>query len=261
MIGNSASGRFSSVGGGFNNDASGQGTVIDGGLQNTASGRYATVGGGSRNDAAGTNATVAGGRGNAATGDFAEIPGGRENQATGTDSFAAGRKARAVHDGAFVWGDSFNAQKPSSAPDTFNVYASGGATFYSNSAATTGVTLVAGGGAWSMLSDEERKENFEEVDSREVLERVCALPMTTWNYKAQDDSVRHMGPMAQDFHAAFGLGANDRLINTVDSHGVALAAIQGLYHELAERDAEIADLRAAQAELVAEVARLRERLP
>ena len=74
------------------------------------------------------------------------------------------------------------------------------------------------------------------------------MPLSTWNYKAQDDSIRHMGPMAQDFRAAFGLGVSDKLIDTIDPDGVALAAIQGLNTELqerlAEKDAEIAELRA-----------------
>ncbi len=76
------------------------------------------------------------------------------------------------------------------------------------------------------------------------------LPLATWNYKAQDDSIRHMGPMAQDFHGAFGLGVSDKLIDTIDPDGVALAAIQGLNAiveenemRLAEKDAEINELR------------------
>ncbi len=69
------------------------------------------------------------------------------------------------------------------------------------------------------------------------------MPLSTWNYKAQDDSIRHMGPMAQDFRAAFGLGVSDKLIDTIDPDGVALAAIQGLHSLVQEKDAEIAELR------------------
>jgi hypothetical protein len=97
------------------------------------------------------------------------------------------------------------------------------------------------------VSDRNAKEHFTPVDVRAVLEAVASLPITTWNYKTQDDAVRHMGPMAQDFHAAFGLGVSDRLIDTIDPDGVALAAIQGLHEVLAdviaEKDAEIAMLR------------------
>lgn len=72
------------------------------------------------------------------------------------------------------------------------------------------------------------------VDPHEVLRRVARLPIETWSYRGE--SVRHLGPMAQDFAAAFGLGADDRHIHALDAAGVALAAIQGL-HALAEAQA------------------------
>jgi len=103
------------------------------------------------------------------------------------------------------------------------------------------------------LSDRNGKSNLAPVDSRAVLEKVAALPLAMWNYKAQDKSIRHLGPMAQDFHAAFGLGENDTTITTIDADGVALAAIQGLNQKLEQRlkakDAEIAELRMAINEL------------
>jgi trimeric autotransporter adhesin len=61
------------------------------------------------------------------------------------------------------------------------------------------------------------------------------MSIATWNWKSQDASIRHMGPMAQDFHAAFGLGETDKGISTMDADGVALAAIQGMHQELMER--------------------------
>src|SRR5205085_10294927 len=95
--------------------------------------------------------------------------------------------------------------------------------------ATAGVKLAPGGGAWSILSDRNLKANIAAVDSRDVLQRLVSLPVSTWNYTAQGDGIRHIGPMAQDFKAAFGLGEDDTTISTVDEQGVALAAIQGLY--------------------------------
>jgi len=40
-----------------------------------------------------------------------------------------------------------------------------------------------------------------------------------------------MGPMAQDFYSAFGLGDTDKGIASLDSGGVALASIQALANE------------------------------
>ncbi len=70
------------------------------------------------------------------------------------------------------------------------------------------------------------------------------LPVTRWRYKGEADSVRHIGPMAQDFSAAFGLGESETHIGTVDADGVALAAIQGLHELVREKDAEIEELKA-----------------
>jgi hypothetical protein len=71
----------------------------------------------------------------------------------------------------------------------------------------------------------------------------------TWNYRSQDTAVRHLGPTAQDFHAAFALGENETSISTVDEGGVALAAIQGLNLKLEATRAENAQLRAQIDEL------------
>jgi hypothetical protein len=75
-----------------------------------------------------------------------------------------------------------------------------------------------------------------------VLDKLCGLPLATWNYRSQDKSIRHLGPMAQDFHAAFQLGEDEKHITTVDADGVALAAIQGLNALLKEKDARISEL-------------------
>ena len=79
-------------------------------------------------------------------------------------------------------------------------------------------------------SDRNAKENFKPVSPRAVLDKVAALPITRWNFK-EDTSTEHIGPMAQDFSAAFEVGEDDRHISTVDESGVALAAIQAL-HEI-----------------------------
>lgn len=91
-------------------------------------------------------------------------------------------------------------------------------------------------------SDRAIKDEFGSIDSSDVLEKVAAMPLQTWHYKTEESGVRHLGPVAQDFYSAFGLGLDDKHIATVDADGVALAAIQGLNRklndELARRDAE-----------------------
>jgi hypothetical protein len=76
-------------------------------------------------------------------------------------------------------------------------------------------------------SDRDSKENFKPVSPQQVLAKVVDLPISQWNFKTDTDTP-HLGPMAQDFHAAFGVGPDDKHIATVDADGVALAAIQGL---------------------------------
>ena len=102
--------------------------------------------------------------------------------------------------------------------------------------------------AVNLTSDRNAKEDFKPVSGREVLAKVAALPITEWQYKTQGDS-RHIGPMAQDFHAAFGTGRDDKHIASVDADGVALAAIQGLNEKLDEKSAEVEALKQSVAEL------------
>jgi hypothetical protein len=476
--GNRSGTDYATVGGGFDNTSSGHAATVGGGELNTSSSYGATVGGGSDNTSNGDSATVGGGRQNRAGAPFSTVPGGEQNNAEGAYSFAAGRRAKALHDGAFVWGDSTDADVASTGPNQFVVRASGGVrfngasqaflnidptgnldvarnldvtgsahfanrnviitptgllgvgtsepqvhlhvhsfenltslrlqsaqvvsgqtrvefyvgginnpqsewrpayiesvggwpgyngglaffvngsgfanrfgatevmriqngslsfgastrqmlnlynstygigvqdfTFYqrsdnsfawfrqgvhSNSANDPGpggtrlMTLDAngelhvGGGAFAGLSlqnretpnyvgspangerwiwyarqgvcrlwsgsdkmtinpdgvvtatafvtssDRNAKENFKPLDSRAVLDKVAALPITRWNFK-KDTASEHIGPMAQDFHAAFGVGSDDKHIATVDADGVALAAIQGLNQKLEER--------------------------
>ena len=107
-------------------------------------------------------------------------------------------------------------------------------------------------GAVNPPSDRNVKAGFELVDPKSILEKVAALPITRWHY-TNDAATPHLGPVAQDFHAAFGVGADDKHIATVDADGVALAAVQGLNQrlteELARRDAENADLKQELSEL------------
>jgi trimeric autotransporter adhesin len=234
---NEAIGYGSTMGGGIFNRASGTGSTLGGGIDNGADGDDSTIGGGNFNWAYGYGSTVGGGYDNQASGVGSTIPGGRSNTADGDNSFAAGQRAKANNQGCFVWGDSTDAEVTCSNNNRWVARASGGVYFYTNSTLSSGVFVPAGGGSWSSVSDRNLKENLEVVEGREILERVTQLPITTWNYLAQDASIRHLGPMAQDFYAAFGLGEDDVSIATIDLDGVALAAIQGLA-EIVEEQAE-----------------------
>ena len=124
----------------------------------------------------------------------------------------------------------------------FRFVTSGGAV-YSTRDAKNGVWLPTGAGSWATVSDRNAKTAVQPIDPREVLKKVVALPLNTWQYKTQASKYRHLGPMAQDFYTAFHLGETDTGIDTVDADGVALAAIQGLNALLTEKDEHIAALR------------------
>ena len=102
--------------------------------------------------------------------------------------------------------------------------------------------------SFNPISDRNAKENFQTVSPRSVLEKVVGLAITRWNFKTAPGE-EHIGPMAQDFRAAFGTGPDDRHIATVDADGVALAAIQGLNQKLEETRRENEDLRQRLARL------------
>ncbi len=274
------------IGGGYINtiQRGAFGATIAGGWQNLVqtNAQFATIGGGNQNSIQ-TNAQ------------YATIPGGRQNSATNY-AFAAGHRAKANHQGAFVWADSTDANFASDRANQFKVRAGGGVhlvtggsglnpaglrvepttanavgvyIFQTSSDAAlvvenrgTGVNsdqIKAFNGPGNQVfrvdndgdvfaksftpsSDRHRKENFEPICPQEMLAKVAALPITRWNFKG-DAATPHVGPMAQDFHAAFGLGANDTTIATVDADGVALAAIQGLNQKLEQKETEITELK------------------
>jgi hypothetical protein len=242
---NTASGTAATVGGGQANTAGGSAATVGGGVGNTASSTSATVGGGAFNTASGADATVGGGVGNTASGADATVGGGAFNTAAGDYSFVVGRRAKNTdpnHDGVFLFADSTNADFSSTAAKEFAVRASGGYRLYSNSALSAGVTLAPGASAWSSVSDRALKENFKALDGRAILHKLSLIPITEWNYKAQAPSIRHIGPMAQDFYAAFGLGEDDKHISTIDADGIALISIQALYQMSLELEAKVKEI-------------------
>jgi len=248
---NFASNDYATIGGGESNAASALYATVGGGANNAATDDYGTVGGGANNQAGNnttpttdkTYATVAGGQKNIASGQWSVVAGGQNNIAFGEASFAAGSNAQAKNAGAFVWADDNAGIFASTAANEFAVRAIGGVRFVTSVAGTAGIQLAAGSSSWSILSDRNAKANFVPVDSQEVLRRVAALPLTTWNYKTQEAKIRHMGPMAQDLYQAFGLGEDEKHISTIDADGVALGAIQGLAQQVEAQQAEIAALK------------------
>lgn len=250
--GNRASGLAAFVGGGRNNEAAYEATV-GGGEANTASGDRTFIGGGIGNTAASDYSAIPGGVGNVARGDGSMIPGGIENETHALCALAAGRHARTRFDGSFVWADVAAAAGIEADPfrsdvraNQFNAFASGGVRFVTRydleGLPVASAELAPGGSSWLSLLDRASVADLRKVDPRDILARLRTLPVSTWSFAAQDPSVRHLGPLAEDFRAAFGLGESDRHIGHLDADGIALAAIQGLAQEVEDRDARIASV-------------------
>ena len=232
---------------------------------NTVEGYYGTVGGGEGNTASGSGATVGGGEDNTASGTQATVPGGDFNTASGDYSFASGNNAKAADNGAFVWNDGslyhdsdgngfddgFSSAKDVAGSgvtgtDTFHASAQGGFRFVTGSSS---VTYISGGSSgWATTSTRAAKTNIDSVDPTQVLEGVADMEVATWEYKDEDGEgtgERHIGPMAEDFHAAVDVGTSDEHINSINADGVALAAIQGLAERLNEKADRIEELKQA----------------
>lgn len=249
-IENSATGDQSAVGGGRGNTVSNVGSTVGGGRFNSASGFQSTVSGGHRNTAAGGNATVGGGDANAARGSMAAVGGGNMNSASAEfATVPGGSRGKALHAGAFVWSGVDSVDTSSTNARSFTVRASGGVRFITVAGTSLkGAKLLSNATAWTALSDRESKTDFQPIKPREVLSKLAAMPVTSWQYK-HDPSRRYIGPTSQDFMAAFHLGQDDKGINTLDADGVTFAAIKGLVEELKERDKEIAELKTKSAEV------------
>jgi hypothetical protein len=190
---------------------------------------------------------------------------GLQNSASGQFSVAIGKNARTANrQGSIVLGDacaSFSSDSVyPTANNQFVARGCGGVKFFTNQGLTSGVELAAGGSGWSAVSDRNRKENFLFVDGEDLLGRLRNVPVSNWNYRTQESTIRHMGPMAQDFYAAFGLGENELMINSVDIDGVNMAAVQALTARTDALRTENEALRTENAAQAAEIADLRARM-
>jgi trimeric autotransporter adhesin len=262
-VGNQITGADSFIGAGDQNTVAAPEAFIGSGGVNTISqaASYATILGGNRNHVSGEYASILGGFGSLASGAYAIVAGGDADTAGGTLSFVAGYHADAAHNGSFVWSDyaSGSTTLKDTAANQFVARSSGGFYFYSNEKATTGVELAPGSGTWASLSDRESKTDIVPLDDASVLAKVEALPVDVWRYRSEKGA-RHLGPMAQDFYAAFGVGTDDRHITSIDEDGVALAAIKALDAKTGRENRRLridnADLRTRLAALEAKVERL-----
>ena len=250
-----ASGQYSTAMGVATKATNSASTALGG--YTTASGQYSTAMGyvttasGYTSTAMGAGTTASGadstamGNGTTASGDFSTAL-GSYTTASATDSTAMGAYASATNYGSFVWSDhSTGAGTFSTNNNSVTMRAAGGYRLFSNSGMSAGVSLAANGTAWAVISDRNVKKDFAAVDSVGILEKLAAMPVTQWHYNWEDASVTpHIGPMAQDFKAAFYPGTDDKSITTLEFDGVELAAIQGLNQKLEQKETEIAELKA-----------------
>lgn len=247
------------------NQVSASYATVAGGYDNSAAGPGASIAGGAGNSAVGETAVIGGGLENAASGDHATVPGGNQNHAAGDYSFAAGRRAKALHRGSFVWGDATFDDIASLGPNQFIVRASGGLWFGTHSAptfpanaflATSTGAYLSQDGVWMNAAGGALRETLQAVDARAVLKQIVNLPIVSWTFKNDAAQVRHVGPAAADFRTAFQVGAGDEHIATIDADGVALAGIQGLYELLQEKDAALAAQQQRIADLEARLQKI-----
>lgn len=251
---NSTTAPDSFIGGGGSNIISAPGAAIVGGGGNSVSGRASVVAGGEQNQSSGDESFVAAGRDNIAGGLNSTVLGGMRNEATGDRSVAGGYRAKALHDGSFVWADTTDADLLSTASNQVVFRASEGFRLYTNSEMNLGVELAPGGTSWTTLSDENAKTAISSIDRTAVLEQVLNLGISEYSYSNGNPSVRHVGPMAQTFHEAFGLGGDPLRISSMDLAGISIGAVQGLNIKL---EASVEALRQENLELRAELAEIR----
>lgn len=161
---------------------------------------------------------------------------GNNIDASGDYSTAMGNYVNTFNQtGAFLIGDnSTTTVMNGTAPNNFRARFANGYRLYTSADYSTSCALSPGANAWSTSSDVNTKENFENVNGEDFLQKISGLYLTSWNYKKQNPATfRHYGPMAQDFYAAFGKDkygtiGNDTTINSADFAGVSFIAIQAL---------------------------------
>ncbi|HEU4456273.1 MAG TPA: tail fiber domain-containing protein [Longimicrobium sp.] len=206
---------------------------------------------------------------------------GEDNTASGAASVALGYHAHTnARQGSFVFSDRSSVDTLRAGVNhSANWRVSGGFRIFTASNLSTGVTIQSGAsvsnwgqsnaviststgaylstsGVWTNTSDVSRKHLFERVEGEDVLTRLRSIPISSWSYRTDDRGIRHLGPTAQDFRKAFGLGNDDVTIGTVDADGVALAGVQALDARTRAQAQRIEALERENAELRARLDRI-----
>jgi trimeric autotransporter adhesin len=214
------------------------------GYNTTATGGYSTAMG--QNTRARGQSSTAMGDNTSASGDYSTAIGYN----VGTDKL-----------GSFIIGDhSTGALTTVNKDNEFMAVFNGGFTLFTTRSWNQGVYMNGNTSGWTNISDRNKKENFRSIDGEGLLSKIRAMSITEWNYRQSDPSIRYIGPVAQDFYAAFHLGGTDSLgINSICIDGVNMAAIQALEKrttELRERTAELDVVKIELAALKSRLARL-----
>jgi trimeric autotransporter adhesin len=189
---------------------------------------------------------------------------GTQAYATGIYSMALGSGANTNgKDGSFVFGDDAYFQTAySSADNQLTMRFIGGYRLWSSYPdSTAGVYMRHGQSGWSNYCDRNMKENFKELDGEEVLDKLHNIPVTEWNYRMTDPAMRYVGPVAQDFYAAFHLGGTDSLgINTISIDGVNMAGVKALDTRTREMKKVLTTIQEQNTALMEENKKLKEQL-
>jgi hypothetical protein len=253
---NSVSNANSTVSGGYNNIAGGWRSAIGGGSYNQATGQTSTVSGGENNTASGSRAAVGGGFYHMVAGDYSVIPGGYADTATSaaTYSLVFGRSVYVNTTSRVVFFDG-------AAPGRLGLNRDDrdggiGYPLHIGTITTNGNgAYLTSGGVWTNGSSRTFKENFQPLDSGELLAKISNLSITSWNYK--NTTEKHIGPVAEDFVGAFDVGViretdsqrDNQYLSSSDVAGVALAGVQELLKKIEALEKKNAELEKRIGEL------------
>lgn len=218
-----------------NNTTGGSNNFIGAGMYNTITSNQNSAlivtGSGNLLNGSPLYATILGGKNNSSS-QTLTMAMGDSNHVTAINSLAFGSRAQATNTGSFIWSDTSAGNFSTSINNSFNARASGGFYLSVNPTGTYNLCLIyvpVGGSSWNCLCSSRYKENAHPVDALQALSAVAQLPINTWNLIAQDPSIIHIGPYAEDFFKTFRYGEDPDYINTMDAIGTLFASVKGLY--------------------------------